>query len=187
MNKKSRGFPQGSYKLEERKTWLFKPGKFVKNAIFLVILFLLVLIQKSFLPLILPWGVSPNLVLAITIGLVVSGQVKNALWVALVGGILMDLLGLGMFGRLSLGLVISVVLVENLSGLFRKSLVLAIPPTFLASLVTRIITSFPTLLPKFLLLEAAFTCGFFMVFFPIVSWFKNRFLTEGALQLGFKI
>ncbi len=159
----------------------------MKVAITIPLLLALVLLQRSFLPLLFPLGTCPNLLLVLCLGLRFLGDDRKSLWAAFLGGLFLDLLELNGFGLSSLSLVaisIGIGFVLRFTG---RSFWVSIPLTFLVSVLYRISVSLANIYWRPLFLEAALTSGFMAVFLPFLMWFRKRFWGTEDLQLGFRI
>jgi len=159
----------------------------MKTAITTFLLVMLVLLQRSFFPLLFPLGVCPNLLLVLCLGLRFLGDDRKSLWVAFLGGLFLDLLelnGVGLSGLSLVAILIGIGFVLRFTG---RSFWVAIPLTFLGSVLYRVSVSWADLHWEPLFLEAALTSGFMVVFLPFLRWLRKKFWGTEDLQLGLKI
>ena len=152
---------------------------------FLIILFI-VLLQASLLPLLAVNGVWPNLILVYLLSLKFTRKVRSTLFLAIVGGVLLDLTQNLLFGLSSLVLVILLSISSFFFQRLRfKYLQIGIF-TMLASLIMRAVSGLPNINLTADFIGAILDLLLIIVAFPLTDWAVDNLLPKEDLHLNFR-
>ncbi len=140
----------------------------MKYLISLLILFSLVLVQRSLLPLLLPALGLPHLVLLFVLIHHFMHPSRTVVVEALVAGIFLDLTGMELVGITSITLIAILLLTNLLDSRLRFSFWQMLLVVSLSSLALRLVVTFPHLVWQMLLSGVLLDIILFVLFFPLL-------------------
>jgi rod shape-determining protein MreD len=147
-----------------------------------IALALVALLQVSLLPSLAIQGVSPDLMLVISVSWTLRRGVRSALVWAIVGGLWLDLLSGGPFGLYTLGLIVAVYLTGLGGGtIFQGRLILPIVMVALATIAVALVhllllwltgqgVGISSDLGRLILTQMVYNMAVTLLIFPILSW-----------------
>lgn len=154
--------------------------------VLVVTLGLVALLQVSLLPSLAIQGVSPNLMLVISVSWTLLRGIRSALAWALVGGLWLDLLSGGPFGLYTLSLVVAVYLTGLGGGtIFQGRLILPIIMVALSTLAVALVhlmllwltgqaVAVSSNLVRLILTEMTYNIAVTLPIFPLLSWLDRH-------------
>lgn len=150
-----------------------------------LILFILILIQVSFLPVFISFDLLPNLVLIYVFSHHLVNPSRSSLSAGVLGGLFLDLTQPGLVGASSLAIILILILAQfslaNLGHSFFRALVLL----GLASILLRVLVDVPSLDFRFLAIGVLLDWLLFILVFPLVKRTHQTF--SGRPLVGVKI
>jgi len=158
----------------------------MKKVLWLLLIFILALLQVGVFPALLGNYPSPNLFLALAVALIFRGYFQEALWVSFSGGLFWDFFAFSLFGLRSVVLVflslVGVRVFRVLGSFWLVFLLLC----FGLSFAFRCVFGFPGFSPLFILgglIDVFFSLLFY--FFTTSVW--ERIYQEKDQQLDFRL
>ncbi|OGC57848.1 hypothetical protein A3H26_00095 [candidate division WWE3 bacterium RIFCSPLOWO2_12_FULL_36_10] len=159
----------------------------VKYIVISISIFLLSLLQTSFLSELFGAKYNPNLVLAFTLSLILLGSLEFGLYSGFAGGLLIDLMGVSIFGFSSLLNVLSVLCIFYIRKTFFKGNISFSIFAFIFSFLYLVLVNLTKLgNPYLYIFPSLSTSVFVWIFYLIVKNVYKGFLKNEYDQLSFK-
>jgi len=149
-----------------------------KNITILILSLILVIFQESFLLEFFGGALNPNLIIALCFGFMFNEEYDTALFAALIGGLFLDFLSVGIVGMTSIAIIVCLVLSQWVKRTIFMGAWVHIVFVIASTVFYKVIMSYPDFdYNGKILISCIINLVLSLGFYAILRRFKNRFLS----------